>query len=257
MNSSGILEEMTIEDIKAFEVQVGVIGIGSTEPHGPHLPCGTDTFILEAALVPAVRQANAQGARVLLMPLLPISLNNNMRAFPYALKFGVSTFMAMLDDLVEQFAKEGVQKIVLCNGHGGNPDVLRAFQRDRMRSDGPFVVMVNLYEAVQKLAASLIVHPSDHAGEEETSLLLAARPELVRTERLADNPIMSPQVECLRRIPTYFVRPWHLYLPTSAGGDCREATAEKGRTIQAAAIEALAAFLKELSDAPWSPTFPY
>ena len=73
----------------------------------------------------------------------------------------------------------------------------------------------------------------------------------------ADNPPAPVRVDCLRRFPVHFVRPWHLYLPRSAGGDCRMATAEKGAAIRTAAIDALAEFLKELSAAPWSPTFPY
>ncbi len=257
MNRSGILEEMTIEDIRAFQTEVGAIGIGSTEPHGPHLPCGTDTYILESILKPAVRQANAQGARVLLLPLLPISLNNNMRAFPYALRFDVSTFLAMLHDLVGQFEKEGVKKVVLFNGHGGNPDVLRAFQRDAMKRDGPFIALVNVYDVAAEETDRVIAHPSDHAGEAETALMLAAQPELVKTDRFADNPMMSVKVKCLTDIPCHFVRPWHLYLPESAGGDCREATADQGATIQAAAVRQLTDFLRELSAAPWTPTFPY
>lgn len=257
MTISGLLEEMTIDQVRAFEPQVGVIGIGSTEPHGPHLPYGTDTYLLESILIPAVRQANALGGRVLLLPLLPISLNNNMRAFPYALKFSVPTFMQMLHDLTATFEKEGVNKIVLINSHGGNPDVLRAFQRDAMQRDGPFIAMLNVYETAAEVSKEQITHPSDHAGEWETSLMLTYRPDLVYTEHLADNPPTPVQVDCLTRLPVHFVRPWHRYLPRSAGGDCRASSAEKGAAIRAAAVEEIAAFLKELSDAPWSPAFPY
>jgi len=158
---------------------------------------------------------------------------------------------------VAEFEKEGVKKVVLFNGHGGNPDVLRAFQRDAMKQDGPFIAMVNIYEIVPDAEQRLITHPSDHAGEWETSLMLACRPDLVRPDRFADNPPAPLKVDCLTRQPTHFVRPWHLYLPRSAGGDCRLSTAEKGSAIQAAATNQLAGFLKDLSDAPWSPTFPY
>lgn len=258
MNASGILEEMTIDDVRAFAPEVGVIGIGSTEPHGPHLPYGTDTYILESILPPAVRAANERGGRVLMLPPLRISLNNNMRAFPFALRFNVATFFAMLEDLVTQFEEQGVRKVVLANAHGGNPDVLRAFQRDAMKREGPFLVMVNLYEGAAEVASKIIEHPSDHAGESETSLILAYRPELVRTEAFADNPRQRVKVEGLTRFPNaHFVRPWHLYVPVSAGGDCRKATADKGQALQSAAIDAMASFLKDLSDAPWSPTFPY
>ncbi len=79
----GILEEMTIEDVKAFDPEVLVWAIGSTEPHGPALPYGTDYWQADADVRSGVVKANQQGARVLMYPTLPIGNNANMKAFPF------------------------------------------------------------------------------------------------------------------------------------------------------------------------------
>lgn len=254
---SGILEEMTIADVRAFKPQVGVIGIGSTEPHGPHLPYGTDTFILESIAIPAVRKANASGARALYLPSLPISLNNNMRDFPFGLKYSVPTFMAMIADLIAQFEKEGVMKIVLFNAHGGNPDVLRAIQRDHLKREGAFVCLVNAYSFGQETMKTHIGATSEHAGEYETSMILHCQPELVRRDQFADNPVMPVKVACLTKVKADFVRPWWLYLPVSAGGDCRASTAEKGRAVAQSAIDGMSEFLVDLCRAKWHTNFPF
>ncbi|MGH7143992.1 MAG: creatininase family protein [Planctomycetota bacterium] len=254
---SGILTEMTIADVRAFHPEVGVIGIGSTEPHGPHLPYGTDTFILESVTIPAVRRANAGGARVLYLPSLPISLNNNMRDFPFGLKYSVPTFMNMLADLIAQFEKEGVMKIVLVNAHGGNPDVLRAVQRDHMKREGAFVCLVDAGGFGIEAFKTQIHMASEHAGEYETSMIMHAQPELVREECFADNPVMPVKVPCLAQAKAQFVRPWWLYLPVSAGGDNRQSTAAKGEAVTTAAIASLAEFLTDLSKAKWHKDFPF
>lgn len=254
---SGILEEMTIADVRAFKPQVGVIGVGSTEPHGPHLPYGTDTFILESVAIPAVRLANQEGARALYLPSLPISLNNNMRAFPFGLKYSVPTFMAMLADLIAQFEKEGVKKIVMFNAHGGNPDVLRAIQRDHLKREGAFVCLVNVYSFGLEEMKTQINATSEHAGEYETSMILHCKPNLVRKDQFADNPVMEVKVPCLTKAKAEFVRPWWLYLPVSAGGDCRASTAAKGKAVADSAIRGMAEFLKDLSKAKWHKNFPY
>ena len=67
---TGILEEMTIEQVRELRAQVVVLPIGSTEPHGPHLPYGTDTFQADAVSRRAVTQANRAGGRVLMYPAL-------------------------------------------------------------------------------------------------------------------------------------------------------------------------------------------
>jgi creatinine amidohydrolase len=254
---SGVLEEMTIEDVRALDANVCVIPVGSTEPHGPALPYGTDSYRAEAACYGGTRKANELGGRVLCLPTQRISLNNNFRAFPFACRMSVPTFMGLLRDLVEMCEAEGVERVVIVNAHGGNPDVIRASMRDLSGRDGAFVCLIHATTCASPEANQVWEHRSDHAGEEETSQLLYLRPELVREEKITNNPTVSPVVEVLNEFRAEFVRPWHLYLPTSAGGDARKSSAEKGRIVYASAIDGMGRFLAGLSNAPQSDTFPY
>ena len=127
----GILEEMTIEDVRQFNPEVVVVPVGSTEPHGPHLPYCTDTIEARSFAETATMIANSRGARVLCYPTLPISLDVNFSGYPFALSMRVKTFMCVLRDICEQIERHGVRKIVIANVHGGNCSAVEALLRER------------------------------------------------------------------------------------------------------------------------------
>lgn len=250
----GLLEEMTAEDVRDFEPEVVVLPLGSTEPHGAHLPMGTDTYQVTRLCRLAVEQANHDGARVLLYPTLPITNNANFRKFGFALRVGIRTLMSIIVDIVTQCREDGIQKVVLVNGHGGNPAAIDAAMREIAGMDGmPFVCCTS--GIAPKGFVSPIEHPSDHGGESETSRMMWIRPELVRHEKLTNNPFGELKVKSLSRV--HFVRPWHLYVPASAGGETRKASAEKGKATVEAHAQGLAQMLVELSNTPYDEHFPY
>ena len=185
---SGILEEMTIDQVRGLKPDVAVIPIGSTEPHGPALPYGTDSYRAEAIACGATREANRQGGRVVCLPTVRISLNNNFRAFPFACRMQVSTFMALLKDLVKMCEADAIEKVVFMNAHGGNPDVIRAAMRDLTAADGAFVCLIQASSCASLEARQVCEKPSDHAGEDETSQMLYLRPDLVHSAKIGDNP---------------------------------------------------------------------
>jgi creatinine amidohydrolase len=254
---SGILEEMTIDDVRALNVNVCVFPIGSTEPHGPALPYGTDSFQVQATSYGGTRRANDLGGRVLCFPTQRVSLNNNFRVFPFACRMQVPTFMSLLKDLVEMCEAEGVRRFVFVNGHGGNPDVIRAVQRDLAGRDGLFTCLISTASCASEEAAAVWEHRSDHAGEEETSLIMHLEPDLVRKEHITDNPQNLPKVSAINDFKVDFVRPWHLYIPASAGGNATRASAEKGQIVVDSAIVGMGRLFYELSLAPDTDTFPY
>ncbi len=249
----GLLEEMTIEDVRKFNPEVVVLPLGSTEPHGPHLPYGTDTWQVTRLCRMAVEKANAGGARTLLYPALPITNNVNFRAFPFALRIGVRTLMSAIIDIATQCKEDGVNKMVIINGHGGNPGAISATLREIAGMDNmPFVCCPRMPIPKEK---NPIEHPSDHAGESETSLMMHIRGDLIRTETLTNNPLGELKVPGLA--DSEFVRPWHLYLPTSAGGETRSASAAKGKALLDAKSEVLAKLLVDLAKAKFDKRFPY
>ena len=249
---------MTIEDVRAFDPEVVAIGVGSVEPHGPVLPYGTDYWQCDAAVRQGVILANEAGARALMYPTLPVGNNANFKAFPFTCRIGIQTLMQMLLDIINALAEDGIRKIVLFNGHGGNTDTLRATLRANVDAhrpgQGPFVCMTSYPPA----PASLVEDPSDHGGESEVSRMLYLREDLVRKDKFDNFPWgKKPAVEALADNSVYFVKPWHLHVPASAGGDVRKASAEKGRGLIESAAKHLGRLLTQLSKTPWSEKFPY
>ncbi|MBI2300750.1 MAG: creatininase family protein [Armatimonadetes bacterium] len=253
----GILEEMTITEVQALRPHVAVIPVGSTEPHGPALPYGTDSYRVEGICYPAVCRAVAEGARVICLPPLRISLNNNFRAFPFACRMSVPSFMSVLGDLVEFLEADGVRRIVIVNGHGGNPEAIQATLRHLARRDGAFLCLLSAEQCAAAEARSVIEHGSPHAGEMESSEMLHLRGELVHAERLGDAPVVPPEFDALAEVGAWYVRPWHLFMPESRGGEARGSTAEKGRVLVEAAVAGLAEFLVKLSGAAERAGWPW
>ena len=250
----GLLEEMTVEEIQAFDPQVVVLPLGSTEPHGPHLPYGTDAFQVTRLCRLAVEWANREEARALLYPTLPITNNANFRRFPFALRIGVRTLVSVIIDIVTQCKEDGIDKVVLVNGHGGNPAAIDVALREIAGMDDmPFVCTTGGISP--EGFVNPIEHPSDHGGESETSRMMWIRPDLVREQKLADNPFGQLRVKSLAK--AHFVRPWHLYVPISAGGETRKSSAAKGKLLVEANARGLADLLVELAAAPYDERFPY
>lgn len=258
---SGILTEMTIDQVKRLDPKVVVVPIGSTEPHGPHLPYGTDTFEVEAVARLAVVQANKLGAGALMYPTLPVSNNVNFKAFPFACRVGVRTLMQMILDIIAALEEDGIRRIVLLNGHGGNPDTLQAVIREHMSlhppGQGAFVCLTHPDECAPDEAINAIEHPSCHAGENETSRMLHLRPDLVLQQHFDHFPQQEPTLTQLSTGRIFYVRPWHGYLPVSAGGETRQSSAAKGKALTEQGASWLAQFLVDLARAPMNDLFPY
>jgi len=250
---------MTMDDVRAFDPEVVVLGVASTEPHGPIIPYGSDFFQCDAICRKAVTRANEGGARALMYPTLAIGNNVNFKKFPFACRIGVRTLMRVLLDIIQALEEDGIRKIVLVNGHGGNTDAMRATLRehfDRTPEERRAFVCIG-GGMPSKEALEAIQHPSNHGGESETSRNLYLHPDLVRTEKLQKLPFGKPFVKSLAEDKVLWVRPWHLHVPKGGGGETRTASTEKGKALIESGAEGLADFLVELSKAPWNPNFPY
>ncbi len=250
---------MTIADVSAFQPEVAVIPIGSTEPHGPHLPYGTDTLIAGRVTEQAVLRANAGGARVVRLPTLPFGNNVNFKSFPFACRIRVETLMAVLSDQVAFLSEEGIRKILFVNGHGGNDATVSASLRqifDRFQQT-VFVCASGPCDFAAQTHKTLFHDHSPHAGDFETSLIMHIAPGLVVTEALAPAPMKDPIVSGLGKGGPAWVRPWHQLMEKSCGGRPDHATPAKGKEIFDASVAGMAEFLIGLSKEPWHPGFPY
>src|ERR1700751_1626532 len=176
--------EMTWEDFATADSSwVAVLPIAAVEQHGPHLPLGTDSFIVEAYLARA-RKLLPDALNVAFLPLQAIGTSHEHRAFAGTLSLAPETLMRALTDTAESVHHAGVRKLVFANGHGRNVPVLDLVAVDLRTRLGMLAVPCSFsrFGHPDGLFAPEEIAHGIHGGDVETSIMLAARPELVRTE---------------------------------------------------------------------------
>ncbi|MFH0909998.1 MAG: creatininase family protein, partial [Planctomycetota bacterium] len=224
--ADGILSEMTVDEVRSFRPEVVVLGVASTEPHGPALAYGSDFYQCDHLCRNAVKRANQKGARVLMYPTLPIGNNVNFKVFPFACRIGVPTLMRMLLDILQALEEDGIRKVALVDGHGGNTAAIQAALRYHFditpTERRAFVCYVKGWMASEE-AEALVERPSDHGGESEVSRNLYINPQFVRKDKLMDQPANEPLLSMLKDPDFYCVHPWHKRYPLSGGGNTRAA----------------------------------
>ncbi|KXO99154.1 mycofactocin biosynthesis peptidyl-dipeptidase MftE [Tsukamurella pseudospumae] len=212
-----------------------VVPVGSVEQHGPHLPLDTDTRIAAVIARRAVEllavRPRADGA-VVLAPALPYGASGEHEGFPGTVSIGSAALELILVELGRS-ATRWVSRIALVNGHGGNLDALRAAVA-LLRSEG------------RDVAWFPCAFPGGdaHAGETETSVLLAEDPGGVRTDRIAPG-VTTPIGALLDRLRAEGVAG---VAPNGVLGDPTAASAERGVLL----VDALATHLRT-AVAQWNP----
>jgi creatinine amidohydrolase len=252
-----VLVEQTHAFVRAQRWQAAVLPFGATEPHNLHMPYGTDNFQVEELARRACARAWAGGAKVALLPTMPYGVNTNYLEVPGALACSVTptTLLRILADLVESLERQGLTKLVLLNGHGGNE--LKPLMRELHHRTKVFLCLCDWYRMAADLYSGLFDHPGEHADEVETSLGLAFFPHLVHPELAEDGAARASRFEAIDRGWISITRPWHLVSASTGLGDPAGASAEKGQRLMEALVERLGGFLIELAQAAQDKTFPY
>jgi len=171
-----------------------------------------------------------------------------------------ATISIVLRDLVESLSRHGIRKIVLLNSHGGND--LKPVLRELYDQTPAKLFLCNWYTAFKDLYGGLFSERDDHAGEVETSLMLAYHPELVARNPdgtlAADDGSAAPsRFDAVNRGWVSITRPWHLLTTNSGCGNPHSATADKGLRLVEVLVERLGGFLVELASSPLDERFPY
>jgi creatinine amidohydrolase len=254
------LLEANYGQIKATQFEVAMLPLGATEPHNLHLPYGTDYYEAEGIADLICGTAHERGAKVILLPTIPYGTETNQRAFPLSMNLNPSTILQIIKDLLQTLELSGIRKLVLLNSHGGND--LKPMLRELYGQTSVQLFLINWYQGIQDLTKSIFQHADDHAGEMETSLIMALQPELV-----ARHPDGSLTADVGETRPTRFsavnngwvsiTRPWHLLTTNSGAGNPFAASAEKGQQLLNALRDRFADFIVELSAAKIDEQFPF
>lgn len=167
-----------------------VLPVGAIEQHGPHLPCSVDTVISSGVMGKALERLPAEVRAFGLSPITYGKSDEHLH-FPGTMTLTGPTLLATVIEIGESVYRAGFRKLLLANGHGGQPQVMEMAARELRLRHGDFVIVP--YH-VSRVANSSGKYISDqerrqamHAGHSETALMLALAPDTVHMERAVAN----------------------------------------------------------------------
>jgi creatinine amidohydrolase len=257
--------DLSTADFARLDVSraVAVLPVAATEQHGPHLPLSVDTDLVNG-VVQASLQHLPEALPVLFLPTQTLGLSPEHARFAGTLTLRAETVIRLWTEIGESVAASGVNKLVLLNAHGGQVSVMDIVARDLRARLGMLVYSVSWFNLPlldahgQDVNAQFDAHERRfgvHAGEVETSMMLALSPERVRMD-LAQNFRSSSQDRAERFAilgnGKSAMLGWLMqdYNRHGAAGNALAATAEKGQALLDASGRALAQLLGEIDRLP-------
>ena len=257
--------DLSTADFAALDTAraIAVLPVAATEQHGPHLPLSVDTDIVNGVIAAALPHL-APDLSALFLPTQAVGFSPEHTRFAGTLTLKAETLIRVWTEIGECVAASGVKKLVLFNAHGGQVGALDLVARDLRARLGLLVYSVNWFNLPLRDAQGQDVNAmfsaeehrfGIHAGEIETSVMLALWPERVRMDqagyfrsasqaRAADFPILGNGKSAKLG--------WQMqdYNAEGAVGNAGAATADKGHALLDAAGRALAALLAEIDRLP-------
>jgi creatinine amidohydrolase/Fe(II)-dependent formamide hydrolase-like protein len=240
--------QLTWPEAEAYlkKVDVALLPVGAIEQHGPHLPLDTDAF--DADYLAKQVAAACSEPRPVVLPLIPYGVSYHHDDFKGTISINNDTMSQLVYEIGISAARNGIKKLLIINGHGGNSPSLN-FAAQMINRDSRIFVAVDTGETSDVDIYKIVETPNDvHAGEFETSTSLAVRPELVRMDK-AEKSVPQFSSRYLNFTSKRGIS-WYAYTKriseTGVMGDPTKATAEKGEKMWQIMIAHLVALVEDL-----------
>jgi len=240
-----VLAESTWKTVAATPYEVAVLPWGATEAHNYHLPYATDNIESEMIAIECARIAWEAGEKVVVLPCVPFGVNTGQLDIKLCLNMNPSTQALLLGDLVHALEVQGIKKLVVFNGHGGND--FRQMIRELQATTSVFLAAVNWYKVgdAKKIFSDL----GDHAGELETSVMMHLTPELVSFADAGAGSERRWKIPALRNGAAWAPRRWTQVSADTGTGNPALATPAKGAQYVAEVTSVIGQFLADLARA--------
>ena len=241
-----ILDELTWKTVRDTRYAVAVVPWGATEAHNYHLPYSTDNVETEKIAALAAERAWQQGAKVVVLPVVPFGVNTGQLDIPLCINMNPSTQALVLRDVAQSLAGQGITKLVVLNGHGGND--FRQMIRELQPHVSIFLCTINWYKVVDQ--KQFFTDLGDHGGELETSVMQHLAPELVRPlSEAGSGNARQFTIAGFREGWAWAPRKWTEVTDDTGVGNPAASTSEKGKRYVEAVCGKIAEFLVQLAKA--------
>ena len=181
------LAEMTWEEARELDrgQTVAVLPVGAIEAHGPHLPLATDGLIAEAMAREGAARLDERGIPAIVLPLLPYTVAGFAAAFPGTISVSASTVTALVADIARSLGRQGFRAVAIANAHL-DPAHLASLHAAQGAADREAGIPIVFPDLTRRPWGGRLTDEfrsgACHAGRFEGSIVLAARPDLVREE---------------------------------------------------------------------------
>jgi len=223
-------ENLSSLDFETAVIQsshVGIIPLGVIEAHGPHMPLGTDMFTAHWIATHAAEEETA-----VVFPAYPFGTNVETAHLPGGLVIKREIIMALLENICDEMYRNGLNKIILFSGHGGNRFFLNFFVQTLPEKQKPYVVYFVQSPFFPDDISMLETQENGHACEWETSLIRHINDSVVHLEQAPPEPFTNLRRNAdLAAVGAYSQVDWYSQYPHMVVGDARPATAKKGEAL--------------------------
>jgi creatinine amidohydrolase len=223
-----ILEQTNWKQVKSEKFEVAVLPWGATEPHNYHLPYGTDSLETAQIVAEAAEKAWEKGAKIMVLPTIPLGVQNPGQIdLPFCLHTKPSTQTLIFKDIVEALYKQGIRKLVLMNGHGGN-DFKPMIREIQPQFPEMLISLVEWFKILDLW--KYFEEDGDHSGEMETSVIMHYFPHLVLPlSEAGDGNAKSSKLKGVLNKTAWIPRQWNKVSEDTGVGNPKKASAEKGK----------------------------
>jgi len=242
--------EFTWTEINELGVEDGVLvlPIGAIEQHGPHLTVDCDLVFADRFLDMTLAEIDAN-LKIWRLPILPFSKSNEHHDFPGTIWLSAQTLTSVISDICSSAKNMGFRKIVFWNCHGGNKALLEVISRD-MRIEYDLMIFQIFAASIEDPLSPLNPQEPEygiHAGEFETSIMLALDPKRVREDKLnCEYPNFPSEKLSLENADATIAWKTSDFQKSGTFGDATGATAERGKVRLNLLIQKLIDILIEI-----------
>ncbi len=242
-----ILAEANWKTIRDIKYDLAILPWGATEAHNYHLPYSTDNIETVNISEDAAAIAWSRGAKVVVLPGISYGVNTGQPDVYMTMNMNPSTQFVILNDIIENLNRYGVQKLLIVNGHGGN-DFKQSLRELGLKYPKMLLATCNWYQSIDK--SKFFGQGGDHADEMETSIMLHLAPELVLPLSIAgEGKSKKFKVEALNKKWAWTERKWTKVSQDTGIGDPRGADAKKGEAYYEEVIETIGDLMADLAAA--------